>query len=412
MIDSEPEFDALQSMFDDAKRVDSEAKAKDAMEKARTIMVMGQKPDHVFFATLVCKLKYKPCWQLDTAATDGEWMLYNPDFMLSLSKEDVRFVHAHEVMHVVYSHPSMARRNKHLDMNKLNVAMDLVVNWVLQEAKYTVPKIALMPGVGQFKDIPPNLTTLETYRLLKDKHMKGMSGSDPGGFGGIISPKGEKGSESGLASLEQDWKINVAQAANAAKLRGTLSANIDRMIGELLQAKVNWREVTREFVTRMTKQDYTWSPPNKRFIGRRLYLPRLGGEKLAGLIIANDTSGSMDMGPRSACATEIQGICEQLGCKLTILHHDSEVCAVQEWSPADGKLVLGPRGGGGTDHRPIFKWIEENIHEEISGLICLTDMMSCFPSEAPEYPVLWCSTYKGQEKSTPFGIYLEIDDNE
>ena len=410
----EPEFDALQSMFNDAKRIESEEKAKEAMERARTIMVMGQKPDHVFFATLVCKLKYAHAWNLPTAATDGEFMYYNPDFMLSLSKEDVRFVHAHEVMHCVMGHPQMACRLKHLDHDKLNVAMDLVINWVLSEAKYNVPKIALMPGVGQFKDIPPNLTTLETYRLLKDKHMKGMDGkgNDPGGFGGVLAPAEDKGSDAGLNAMDQDWKINTAQAANAGKLRGNLSANISRMVNELLSPKVNWREVTREFVSKATKQDYSWSPPNKRFIGIGMYLPRLSGERLAGLIVANDTSGSMDMGPRSACAAEIQGICEQLQCGVTILHHDSEVCSVQLWEPADGKLKLDPRGGGGTSHVPVFQWIEKNVTEEISGLICLTDMYSAFPSEAPEYPVLWCSTVKNMQKAAPFGIYLEIDDEE
>lgn len=405
-------FDALQNMFNDAKRVESEEKAKKEMERARTVMVMGQKPDHIFFATLVCKLKYKPDWTMPTAATDGEWMYYNPDFMLSLSKEDVRFVHAHEVMHCVYSHPPMMKRLAHLDPKKLNVAMDLVINWVLQEAKYVVPKMACLPGRDQFKDIPPNLTTLETYRLLKDKHMKPMKGggNDPGGFGGVIAPHGEKRSEAAVNKLEQDWKINIAQAANAAKQRGTMSANLDTLVGEILKSKVNWKEITREFITKMTKHEYTWNPPNKRFIGQDLYLPRMSGERLSRLIVANDTSGSMDMGPRSACATEIQGIVEQLGCPLTILHHDSQVCAVQEWTPEDGKLVLGPKGGGGTSHVPVFEWIKENVEDELSGLICLTDCMTCWPSEAPEYPVLIASTYKGMGDKIPFGIYLEIDD--
>lgn len=167
----------------------------------------------------------------------------------------------------------------------------------------------------------------------------------------------------------------------------------------------------RTLITNGLVSHNCWSPPNKRFIGRRMYLPRLGGHKLAGLIVANDTSGSMDMGPRSACAAEIQGICQQLGCDVTILHHDSEVCSVQHWTPADGKLVLAPKGGGGTSHRPIFQWIEDNVQEEISALICLTDMYSDFPREAPEYPVLWCSTVKGMKTNVPFGIYLEITDD-
>ncbi len=416
MNKEDTEFDAMQEIFDMAHRQQQETKAHTMMENARTVMVMGgiKKADHTFFATLVFKLKYLPDWTIPTAATDGERMIYNPEFMLAQTSKHVRTIHAHEVLHNVCNHPAQMKLliAKGFDQLKLNIAMDAVVNWILKEAGYDIPEDAVLPGRGQFKDIPPNLTTLETYRLLKDKHTKGYGdGSDIGGMGGVLMPKDQAGTESGLSKLEQTWKMNVAQAENAAKMRGTISAGLERLVGEMLKSKVNWREVLRDFLTKNTKTEYTWSPPNRRFMWQGIYLPRLGGQTLTGLIIANDTSGSMDLGPRSACASEIEGICQQVGCSLTILHHDSAVCSVQKWEPSDGKLVLAPKGGGGTSHIPVFDWIEQNQgDEEISALICLTDMYSSFPSVAPSYPVLWVSTQKGQQKATPFGTYLEIDD--
>lgn len=406
--------DNMEQVFEQARKNSQTDKASEVMEKARTIMVMGKKPDHVFFATLVCRLRYLPAWDIGTAATDGERMFYNPDFILNKDAAGVRFVHAHEVMHCVLGHPVMFKTVwKHLDHQRLNIAADLVINYMLERAGYPPPDDALMPGKGHFKNIPAGLTTIETYRLLPEDiaDQLGGDGDDPGGYGGVSPLKGEAGTEAAMSALEQQWKINTAQAANAAKVRGTVSAGLDLFINDLLKSKVNWREVLRDFLMRSAKTEYIWSPPNRRFISNGLYLPRLGGQTMAGLIIANDTSGSMDMGPRSLCAGEIQGICEQIGCELTILHHDSEVCSVQKWSPQEGRLNLDPKGGGGTDHRPVFQWVEDNAEEEVAAMICMTDLYSAFPDKAPSYPVLWC-VIGNKTGVAPFGTTIHIEDED
>jgi len=77
---------------------------------------------------------------------------------------------------------------------------------------------------------------------------------------------------------------------------------------------------------------------------------------------------------------------------------------VQRWTPSDGPLVLKPCGGGGTDHRPVFDWIE-NEGMDPACLICLTDMYSTFPAHAPDYPVLWAST---TEAKGPWGRTIRV----
>jgi predicted metal-dependent peptidase len=173
-----------------------------------------------------------------------------------------------------------------------------------------------------------------------------------------------------------------------------------------------WREVLRDWAQRKVKNEMTWNRQNRRHIANGLYLPTWSGESISGLIVANDTSGSMDWkSARSACAAEIQAIAEQMKCKLTILHHDSAVCGVQEWEPQDGPLVLEPRGGGGTSHVCIGQWIEENVGdmEDVAGLICLTDLFTEFMKE-PTYPVIWC-VVNNKDSAAPFGVTIHVEED-
>src|SRR5262249_48403717 len=122
-----------------------------------------------------------------------------------------------------------------------------------------------------------------------------------------------------------------------------------------------------------------------------LYLPGLRSEELGDVVLAVDTSGSIGEAELNRFASEAQGILDAYDCDLTILYHDAEIQGVEHWSPSDGPLVLSPKGGGGTDHRPVFEWLEQQGIAP-SCLICLTDMDSLFPETVPAFPVLWAST--------------------
>jgi predicted metal-dependent peptidase len=68
------------------------------------------------------------------------------------------------------------------------------------------------------------------------------------------------------------------------------------------------------------------------------------------------------------------------------------------------------KGGGGTDFRPAFKWMEENdVVPDV--LLYLTDGYGTFPEEAPEYPVIW-GDISGQPKNYPWGDVVEVPTEE
>jgi predicted metal-dependent peptidase len=128
------------------------------------------------------------------------------------------------------------------------------------------------------------------------------------------------------------------------------------------------------------------------------YLPSLYSEDLKNIIVAVDCSGSTRQ-EVPAFFAEIDQIVNDFQCTLTVISHDTRITAIEEFSSND--LPIRPRiqGGGGTDFRPVFEYIE-NSGADPAALIFLTDLYGPFPDRAPGYPVLWIST---SDERAPFG---------
>jgi predicted metal-dependent peptidase len=403
MSDNDP-FAALEQA---AHRQAAEEKAQKHLATARCRLVLGKDAKAVFFAKLAMDLSgpnESAKWDVPTMATDGKHLVYNPDFVNGLTIDEAIGVLAHEVMHNALKHPMRMGRRDH---KRWNMAADGSVNPILEEAGYTLPKGRLMPGEGPLAKATKGMSAEEIYALLEEPESPPKPGDDqsddPGGCGGVQAPG--DGSPAACKQAEAEQEVAVAQAHNVAKQRGKLPGGIERLVQEVLAPKVDWREVLREFVSRFSKNDYSWSPPNRRFVHMGLYLPGLRSEELGDVVAAIDTSGSIGQKELSRFGSELQGVLEAYDCSLTILYHDSDIQHVQQWKSTDGPLVLEAKGGGGTSHIPVFDWIAEQ-GDPPACLVALTDMCSEFPSAGPDYPVLWASTTKGEE--APFGQLVEI----
>jgi predicted metal-dependent peptidase len=412
------EYDALSELEQKVKMDADAEKAAKAISLARSKLVLGKTPSHAFFATLALRLKAQADWSIGTAATDGKRLIYDPSFVANLPAKQVEGLVVHEVMHVAMAH--MARLNGR-NLQKANIAMDLAINPLVKEAGFELPPGAIFPGQGKFAKLPTGKSFEEYYRLLPtdppgQQQDQGDSddgnGWGPEGWGKVQKPG--DGSEAAAREAEAEAKIQTSQAAEAAKQkatgkqRGSLPAWIDRLLCDLLQPSVDWKSVLREFVTRQARNDYSWSPPNRRFIHQGLYLPGMRSEELGEVVVAVDTSGSIGEGLLRTFASEIQGILEAYDCEVTIIYHDSDVKHVQTWKSTDGPLVLEAKGGGGTSHIPTFEHIEQEGLNP-TCLVGLSDLCSVFPSTPPDYPVMWCVP-KGETAPGPgWGQRLEID---
>ena len=373
-----------------AARQSSECEAARALAGARARLVLGRDAESAFFATLVLRLRAEPTWDVDTLATDGKTLKYHPPFVTGLSPDELVGVLAHEVMHCALAHPA---RRQGRDPERWNVACDLAVNPLLVRAGVVLPPSRLMPGEGTYADLEPGKSADEYYARLPESNTGSGAGTDspgprtdPGGCGGVTDPAG--GDPAEARRVEADWRVTTAQAHRAAAGRGPLPAGLARAVEGVLHPPADWRAVLREFVSACARNDYSWVRPNRRFISQGLYLPGLHSEELGDVVLAVDTSGSIDPKTLSRFAAEADAVLAAYDCAVTVLYHDTEVQKVQTWHSRDGPLALEPVGGGGTSHACVFDWIER------SGLapacvICLTDLETEFPPATPADPVLW-----------------------
>jgi len=358
------------------------------LARARTSLVLG----HPFIGTIALNMKMYLDESVPTAATNGKWVKFNPKFIEPLTDEQLLFLVAHEVMHPMFEHTFRLRgRNP----KRWNRAGDYVINQLLEDEKIG----KFIPGGCLNKAIydAGKGTTDGIYTILEEQDGGGDGSGDGESSGGI----GEDlvAGEGSPAEMEQaiaEMKVQVAQAAQAAKMMGKLSANMARLVGEILQPKVDWRSVLRRFVEKARTDSRTWARPNRRFIPQGLYLPSISGEALGEIAFAVDCSGSIGDKELNEFAAEIRQVWEDgRPSKLHVMYFDSEVCHYDKFEPGDS-VHIEPHGGGGTAFSPVFRYMQDHGINPIATIF-LTDLCCSDFGPPPEHPVLWvCNMEHGK----------------
>ena len=230
---------------------------------------------------------------------------------------------------------------------------------------------------------------------------------DPGGCGEVLDAADPSNSLE-LEEEEAKWKAKVLAAAAIAKAQaGDLPAEIERLVSEQrAPARQDWRQQLRRFVTQSISRDHTWARPNRRFIGSGLYLPSLQSDAVDHVLIAIDTSGSIDSRALSAFAEEMQDIFGSGACdRITVVYCDRVIHGEPAAFTNGDSLVFTPVGGGGTDFAPVTEWAAE---QQAACLIYLTDLLCRSFGTDPGLPVLW-ARWGAYGVEPPFGDVIEID---
>ena len=370
--------------------------ASELFAKARAALLVGAP----FWGVLSLRLAPVVDASIKTMETNGVTIRYNPDFVTGLSRGGLRTMIAHETMHCAALHHT---RREGRDLQRWNIACDYAINPLLAQAEFEMPEgVLLDPAYA-------GLSAEEIYdRLPQDAGGDG-EGTDPGGMGGVSDPPpggdepGEPGagtpSAADLARQEETWSIATAQAEATAKAMGIGAGDTARAIREQVAPRLDWREVLRRYLSAAAKSDYAWTPPNRRYIARGLYLPSLRSESLGPVVIGVDTSGSIDAATLAAFSAEITAILDEAAPEANhVVYCDDAVAGTETYEPGD-IIRLTPHGGGGTAFRPVFDWIAESGLQPVCA-VYLTDLCGCDFGPAPDYPVLWVSTELTQ---APFG---------
>lgn len=407
--------------------------------RARTGLVMSQP----FFASIALRLKLVSD-SSGTVWTDGVHLGYDPKFLDTITQEQIKGVIAHEAMHVAQGH---AWRRGARDPELWNEACDYSINQHILNARLELPPDAKINakygelGAESVYDIllqqktppPPKSKPQKGQGQDKGQPSPGQGQPDPGdgqgdeqgdGQGdGDKQGQGQPGTQPAPSAPPKPWgevrdapspdeggiteaenEIRVMEAYQSAKAMGKVPGGMGRLIERITTTPVDWRAVLHEFMQRTAKNDYSWHRPNKRYLALGLYLPSLSSEQMPPVVICVDTSGSVSAKELAEFGNEINAVIDH--CRpesVQIVYCDSRINKTVEFLP-DEPVVLEAVGGGGTDFRPPFSWVDEQGLQP-ACLLYLTDLYGPAPQHPPDYPVLWVATTK---EPVPWGEVVRL----
>ena len=335
---------------------------------------------HPFFGNMATRLRIVAAddW-CPTAAVDGRNLYYNTQFFNAMDKKEIEFVIAHEILHCVFDH--LDRRG---DRDKMiyNIAADYIVNNLLVRDRIG-EKPKLVDCFQDFKydgwtseevydDIFSKYDEQELKALgeLLDEHLDldddgegqgaGQEGED--GNGNKVSKGRPKYSKDELRKIRDEIKENMISAAQSAGA-GNVPAGVERLIKDLTEPKMNWRELLRQQIQSTIRNDYTFSRPSRKGWHTGAILPGMNFDQTIDICVSLDMSGSIGDNQAKDFLSEIKGIMDEYKeYNVKIWCFDTEVYNEQDFT-ADGGEDLSDykiHGGGGTDFMSNWRYMKDN----------------------------------------------------
>ena len=354
-----------------------EVMSKEVLDKI-VVARVGLLLRHPFFGNMATRLKIQSCddW-CPTAATDGRHLYYNTQFFNALSEKQIEFVIAHEILHCAFDHLT---RREDRQPTLHNIACDYLVNNILVREGIG-EKVTQIPIIQDFKyegwsseqvydDLYENCEKINLADLgeLLDEHIDWEddgSDSKQGAKGkgeGKGKGKAPKYTKEELRKIKEEIKEGMMQAAQAAGA-GNVPGEIDRMIKDLTEPKMNWREIIQQQIQSTIKNDYTFSRPSRKGWHVGAVLPGMNFEETIDIAIGFDMSGSIGNDQAKIFLSEVKGIMDQYkDFKIKCWCFDTKVYNEQDFSQDSGEELTDYKlmGGGGTEFMCNWEYMKEN----------------------------------------------------
>lgn len=339
-----------------------------------------------------------------TAMTNGKDVLYSRVFVGKLSDAEFRFLILHESYHMLYRHLTTYRHLYDENARRANMACDYVINLKLIDFdRETDRGFISMPKVGLLDEKYRGMDSAEVYNLLKEDGESGGGGSGKGqgqgegmGDGETLDQHDWDGAEDMTPQEKKELERAIDEAIRqGALIAGKMGSGGARLLDDVLQSKVDWREALREFVsTTCSGSDYsTWRRPNRRFVSAGIYLPSGITETVGELVIAIDTSGSIGGRELSQFLGEVAAIAKAVRPQaVRLMYWDTSVCAVEYYMQDQLDDIVKstkPAGGGGTMVECVPEYMREKQIKP-QAVIVLTDGYLGGSWGTWHAPVLWC----------------------
>lgn len=327
-----------------------------------------------FFGNMATRMKLVNAdeW-CPTAATDGRNFFYNTKFVEKLSVKKLEFLFGHEILHCVLDHfGRVGSRDRQLS----NIAQDFAVNQILVDErvgeKITEVKICLDSKYrGKaweeiYDELYEKADKISLEDLLKqlgdtlDQHLE-THGEGEGK--GDKEGKGRPNiSKEDLQKIKDEIKEAMIQSAAAAGA-GKTPASIQRLIKDMTEPKMDWRQLVRQEIQSIVRNDYSFQRPNRKSQQSGAVIPGMIPDTTIDVAIAIDMSGSIGQEDATVFLSEVKGIMDQYqDFNIQLWCFDTEIynhVSIAQDNSHD-LVEYEPMGGGGTDFEVNWSFMQDN----------------------------------------------------
>ena len=330
-----------------------------------------------FFGNMATRMKLIDAsdW-CPTAATNGRDFMYNKKFIEKLSVKKLEFLFAHEICHAIFDH--FGRLGSRIPQ-LANIAQDYAVNQILVDErigdKITEVKICYDPkyrGLAweeiydelyeKAEKIPMEQLLAQLGDLL-DEHIKEEEGVGAGNKDSDKEGKGKPSlSKEEAEQIRQEIKNAMIQSAAAAGA-GKVPAGIQRMIKNITEPKMDWRQLVQQEIQSIVRNDYSFQRVNRKSMHSGAILPGMKEATTIDVAISIDMSGSIGDEDATAFLSEIKGIMDQYeDFRINLWCFDTDIYNWKQITHDEAHELeeYEPQGGGGTDFEVNWTFMEEN----------------------------------------------------
>jgi predicted metal-dependent peptidase len=367
-------------------------------------------------------------------------MFFNREFIDKLDDDELLGVILHETLHLALYHNV---RNVDKNMQLWNIACDLEVNSIIDSMKFKLPEGGLMPQ-RDFK-LESRLSAENyydaIYRKIEDQKKNGNGGQ--GGFSiegiGTLddhSQWSKTESESEMVKQMVDTVVKPAIQKNENDInRSSIKDNITEALREVSgkknrsarygdqpgnyiskinvtsNGKVKWNYILNRLIRRTLSSNYT--PSFKRTSRRygELVKGKIKNHKIDSIVVAVDTSGSINRDLHERFMEEIILIRRMFKIEIRYIQCDTEVTQDIKLKRYTNVEDIAIKGGGGTDFRPVFDYIKQKNYKP-NAILYFTDGQGAYP-EKSNIDTLWIIDSEESLSygyNPPFGYKLFLDE--
>ena len=360
--------------------------------------------EHPYIGAIAAELETTANSEVLTFRSDGTSLEYNPEYLEKASADEIMFALANGAMHTMFRH---AQRRARRVSRIWQAAIDIAVNAILRKNGFVLPPYVYYDErfEGMYAE---EIYAVLTEEMRENDSLEPETDSEERDYENDISKRSastRRVPPSHRNETEEcDADIYEALFRKYEKQQA-LPEGLEMLLPQWYRSHIDWRTRLHRYLAEYLKTTYRFLPPNMKYLYRGMALPSAVSDTVT-FVVAVDSSGSIDETLLGRFLAETEAIVQSFdNYRIEFIVADDRIRSHTTFYPGE-PLRYRIEGGGGTDFRPLFNYVEKTVYDP-KLLLYFTDAQGVFPQRAPLYDTLWVLPAK---REVPFGDTLVLGD--